>query len=153
MTFWPLILTFMVTLQIYAFHCDASSYPVVFYSPNYMSLKKKAKFDLYDLWPWLKFDLAERCPVFLLYHWTKFHCSWLTHSVYILFWNYLTNMTSVTLICMIFEHWINSVLPWVPFSTPTRLQEDLRVLYVFFSCTNIRPFSMEKKHTTVKNGN
>jgi hypothetical protein len=38
----------MVTLQIYAFHCDASSYPVVFYSPNYMSLKKKAKLT-YDL--------------------------------------------------------------------------------------------------------
>jgi hypothetical protein len=36
-------------LQMYAFHWDASSYPVVFYSPNYMSLKKKAKFDLYDL--------------------------------------------------------------------------------------------------------
>jgi hypothetical protein len=31
----------MVTLQIYAFHCDAPSYPVVFYSPNYVFEEKK----------------------------------------------------------------------------------------------------------------
>jgi hypothetical protein len=64
MTFWPVTLTFNVTLQILALHWNATYYPVVFYSWNYMSLEKNAKFDLYDLWPWLKFDLAERCPVF-----------------------------------------------------------------------------------------
>jgi hypothetical protein len=50
--------------------------------------EKTAKFDLYDLWLWLKFDLAERYPVYLLYHCTMFYYSWMTHSVYILFSNY-----------------------------------------------------------------
>jgi hypothetical protein len=41
MTFWPLTLTFTVTLQIFASHWNASHNPVVFYSSNYMSLKKR----------------------------------------------------------------------------------------------------------------
>jgi hypothetical protein len=153
MTFWPLTLTFTVTLQIFALHWNASYYPVVFCSPNYMFLNKMQ--NLTSMTCDLDLNLTLQKDALFTY--------------------------CITVLCFIAVEWpilfiycfqiIKQI--WPPWPWPVRYPKieftksflgsqwmhrpDYRKFWKFFkwffSCTNIRPSSMEKKHTTVKNGN